>query len=185
MEPLPPFATVDQIRRHPGIPEMGQSQNKPALHVARQYFDEVHDLAAYRWILDPVEGRDKRPAFGRSGKTLAIMFRAGARTRLTGPAARTGIVDTFKEIADRNCKNGRDPMEPPCPDPVLTLLVFLDLLEGHTETLGDLPLAEAERISPPAQLAPDMHIDLVCRSHGNTLSEPDHMTCLNTPLAAL
>lgn len=148
------------------------------LQIPRQSFDQIYDLAACRRVLDPVKCRSKRPALGRGGKALEI-FGAGI-------GIRTAIVDAFKEVADRNRKNGCDPIEPPCPDAVLPLLVFLDLLEGDTQTRGNLPLAETKRISAPAELAPDMSVDLVRRPHKKhpILTQPQGSMEMNTPLSA-
>ena len=99
----------------------------------RQVADQLDDGAAKLCRADFHEAGDQRQPVGR-GQEFRDM---GERRRLGGVRFRARDAGrAFKEKFHRHLENVRDLLQPAGADPVDALLVFLDLLEGKVEAVG-------------------------------------------------
>jgi uncharacterized protein YjiS (DUF1127 family) len=117
--------------------------------------DELADVAPDRVVSDAGVGRQKP-------------HRGGVRHQLRRHrAAVLGCARLlFEEIADRHVEDLGDQRQAPGADPVHALFVFLHLLEGDAELVGQCDLGHA----PHQAVSPDGRADLVVGAGRPTLS---------------
>src|SRR5699024_1418242 len=103
---------------------------------------QVDDPAPCRRVADPQEAGGERPAFERveEGPDLAFRHLAIGEARCV-----RRVAEPFEEILYRDGKDIADPVEAPGADPVLSSLVFLDLLKAQPQRPPELFLTDAER----------------------------------------
>jgi hypothetical protein len=70
---------------------------------------------------------------------------------------------TFEEISNVGLEKLRDLLQPARADPIRALLVFLNLLEGQSEGLAELFLAETEKHAAQPNATANMPVDVIGR----------------------
>jgi len=143
------------------------------LFVARKRFHEVQNALAHARIGDLRVGADELESFGarhefhhvRAGfQVLVVSVDVGEADAIAMAAHEAVLAGDFighvvEEVRHGHGKDLRNIEKAARPDPVRSLLVFLDLLECKTEKLTELFLAHSDQHAAKTNAATDMGID--------------------------
>ena len=106
------------------------------------------------------------PAYAHSGGKAGVLVRELAFTPATsgtGYDARLRLADAFEEVAHAHAQGAGNVEQLGGGDAVEAALIFLHLLEGEPERIGQPLLAQSQLTSARADAGADVHVDGVGR----------------------
>src|SRR5260370_28709223 len=93
-------------------------------------------------------------------REIARQLQANALARADGTPAL--LVEALEKIAHGDAEDPSDLEQSAGGDPIDAALVFVRLLVGHTDEIGELLLGQAEHDSALANSRTDMAVDVLC-----------------------